>query len=96
MNRNDYSVGNLIHDGELYDYYLNDFTDDLEFYKKWCLKADGPVLELCAGTGRLTIPLKENGINITGLDISDSMLKKAEEKNSKKEIEIDFIKGDIR
>jgi len=90
-----YGVGRLLRDGELYDKW-NQFDYDLEFYKKWCTKSPGPVLELCAGTGRLTIPLKQSGIDITGLEISDSMIEAAINKAKQAGVKIDFIKGDIR
>src|ERR1700747_1765603 len=33
-----------------------------------------PVLELACGTGRLTIPIAQSGVEIVGLDIAPSML----------------------
>jgi SAM-dependent methyltransferase len=90
-----YSIGDLIHDGDYYD-YVNDSTGDLDFYKKWCRGAGGPVLELCSGTGRLTIPLKEAGIDVMGLDISTSMLEKARQKTAEKGLDIEFVQGDMR
>jgi ubiquinone/menaquinone biosynthesis C-methylase UbiE len=36
----------------------------------------GPCLEIGIGTGRLALPLVEAGIPITGIDVSDAMLKK--------------------
>jgi SAM-dependent methyltransferase len=35
----------------------------------------GPVLELCCGSGRLTLPFLEKGFEVVGLDNSPSMLK---------------------
>ena len=90
-----YGVGKNIHDGDLYD-YVNTFTNDIPFYKKYCLQANGDVLEICSGTGRLTIPLAKEGINITGVDFTESMLKKAKIKAEKENLNIDFIKGDMR
>lgn len=37
-------------------------------------EADGPVLELAAGTGRLTLPLLAAGREVTAVDLSDPML----------------------
>jgi SAM-dependent methyltransferase len=37
----------------------------------------GPVLELGCGTGRYTIPLAEQGVDITGLDLAPAMLTQA-------------------
>lgn len=52
-----YKVGELIYDATMYD-GLNTFLSDLSFYKKWLPKEkDAKILELCCGTGRLTIPI---------------------------------------
>lgn len=88
-------VGELIHTGEFYD-KVNQFDFDLPFYKKWCRIANGEILELCCGTGRLTIPLKQTGYNITGLDFTPSMLERAKAKANATGVKIDFILGDMR
>ena len=52
-----YKVGELIYDANIYD-GLNTFLSDLQFYKKWLPKnKEAEILELCCGTGRLTIPI---------------------------------------
>lgn len=38
------------------------------------LAAEGPVLELGVGTGRLAVPLARRGLRVTGVDISPAML----------------------
>ena len=59
----DYKVGDLIYDANIYD-GLNTFLSDLQFYKKWLPKnKDARILELCCGTGRLTIPIAKDGYN---------------------------------
>lgn len=94
--KDEFSIGNLVHDGNHYD-CENTFDIDIPFYSKWCKKAAGPVLELCCGTGRLTIPLSEQGVDITGFDISDSMLEKAKKKASDLKVNRpSFINGDMR
>ena len=47
---------------------------DFEFYLELARGARGPTLELGCGTGRLVLPLARAGIEITGLDLSESML----------------------
>ena len=76
MDKN-YIVGDLIYDAAIYD-GLNTFLDDLEFYKKWLPKdKEARILELCCGTGRLTVPIAKEGYNITGVDYTTSMLNQA-------------------
>ena len=88
-------VGELVYQGEVYD-KMNAFSFDLEFYRSWCERGGGSVLELCCGTGRLTIPLKQAGIDIQGLDLCDTMLDRARRKADAAGVQIEFRKGDIR
>ncbi|HNW36604.1 MAG TPA: class I SAM-dependent methyltransferase, partial [Candidatus Ozemobacteraceae bacterium] len=85
----------LIYNGDVYD-AINQFAFDLEFYKKWCGRKNGSILELCCGTGRLTIPLRKAGLDITGLDLSDPMLEMARRKAEKEHLDLSFLKGDMR
>lgn len=50
-------------------------NEDIAFWKEYAAKSDGNILEMGAGTGRLTIPLAEAGYNVTALDNSPNMLK---------------------
>ena len=92
----DYKVGDFIYDADIYD-GLNKFLSDLEFYKKWLPKnKEAKILELCCGTGRLTIPIAKDGYNIKGVDYTSSMLERAKEKALQAGLKIDFIEADIR
>ena len=63
MNSN-YKVGDLIYDANIYD-GMNTSMDDLQFYKRWLPKnKDARILELCCGTGRLTLPIAKDGYDI--------------------------------
>src|SRR5215475_15444147 len=55
-----------------------------------------PVLELACGTGRLTIPIAQNGVEIVGLDLSPSMLSHARTKAEAAGVQIQFVEGDCR
>lgn len=92
----DYKVGDLIYDANIYD-GLNTFLSDLQFYKKWLPKnKEAKILELCCGTGRLTVPIAKDGHNICGVDYTSSMLEQAKVKASEAGLEINFIEADIR
>lgn len=54
------------------------------------------IFDLGCGTGRHSIELAARGYEVTGMDLSDSMLKKACEKAAQKNLKIDFFKGDAR
>jgi len=88
-------VSAAVYDGELYD-ALNTDASDLPFYERRCRNAGGPVLELCCGTGRLTVPLALAGIPITGLDFTASMLDRARRKAAAAAATCTFVEGDMR
>jgi ubiquinone/menaquinone biosynthesis C-methylase UbiE len=65
-----------------YDYETVEFKDDVPFYCEYARECGGEVLELACGTGRVLIPIAEQGTPITGLDASARMLAIAEKKKS--------------
>ena len=92
----DYTVGDLIYDANIYD-GMNTDLSDLQFYKRWLPQNKGArILELCCGTGRLTLPIARDGYNISGVDYTPSMLAQARLKASEVGLEINFIEADIR
>lgn len=74
---------------------MNTHIDDLLFYKRWLPKnKDACILELCCGTGRLTIPIAQEGYDISGVDYTASMLEQAKVKAAGAGLEIEFIEAD--
>ncbi len=61
-------------DGELYDLLFQGIPYGLEFYTQLAQQAQGPVLDIACGTGRILLPLLSEGIDIEGLDNAPSML----------------------
>jgi len=47
---------------------------DVPFWRRVALSADGPVLELGCGTGRVSKPLARAGVRLVGIDRSAAML----------------------
>lgn len=91
-----YSVGDLVYDANIYD-GMNTHLNDLPFYKRWMPKnKNASILELCCGTGRLTLPLAREGYNISGVDFTASMLVQAKLKAEEEGLDIKFIEADIR
>jgi SAM-dependent methyltransferase len=64
----------------LYDLDLVDDPGDLDLYLALADRADGPILELAVGTGRLAIPLAEAGHLVTGVDLDPAMLDRARQR----------------
>ncbi len=67
----DYDVTARYYD-TIYD--AEQVPDDQGFYQELAASQPGPVLELGCGTGRVTLPLARAGHQVTGLDLSRSML----------------------
>lgn len=61
----------------LYDLDLLDDPGDLDLYRALADRADGPILELASGTGRLAVPLAEAGYPVTAVDLDPAMLARA-------------------
>ena len=65
---------------DVYDTVYSYVRDDIPFYVDAAKRYGGPVLELGCGTGRVTVPIAEAGVEIVGLDISEAMLDVARSK----------------
>ena len=65
---------------EAYDLWAADMTEDVPFYVELAKEADGPIVELAVGTGRVAIPVAEaTGRTVVGIDSSPAMLARARE-----------------
>ena len=62
--------------------------DDVAFYQEYACECRGEVLELACGTGRVLIPLAQQGITITGIDASSNMLEQAQKKVNRLSAEV--------
>jgi len=72
---------------------------DLVLWTELAKQADGPILELACGTGRLVLPLARAGLDVTGLDLSQNMLTIARQKLGKEPAEVQarlkLVDGDM-
>ena len=84
---------------DLIENALRTHGDDVAFYKQWCEGISGHILELGAGTGRVSWALASAGFQITGLDLSQGMLDRAEAKRIKYDTSTQsrckFVQGDM-
>jgi SAM-dependent methyltransferase len=71
---------------------------DVPFWRTVALNAGGPMLELGAGTGRISIPLARAGVPVVGIDRSAPMLARARQrlKRAKLQRRLRLVRGDIR
>jgi SAM-dependent methyltransferase len=81
-------------DPRLYDAENSDFEPDGPFILELAKELGGAVLELGCGTGRLTLPLVENGVEIVGLDVVPGMIDLAKEKAVG--LPIEWVVADLR
>lgn len=71
----------VTYDSRLYDIFIPEsFGGDTEWYRRKARDANGPVLELGAGTGRITIPIARDGVSIDALEPDPSMIVKLRRK----------------
>lgn len=79
---------------EIYDLYVK--TDyDFPFFLSETKRVTGPVLELMAGTGRLSLPLIEAGVKVTCVDSSNAMLDVLSRKLEQRGLHADVICADV-
>jgi ubiquinone/menaquinone biosynthesis C-methylase UbiE len=63
-----------------YDLDYAGMEADLPMIGQFAARCGSPILELGCGTGRVLLPLARQGYQITGVDISETMLEKARHK----------------
>jgi SAM-dependent methyltransferase len=87
----------LYRDGRHYDELNRSLAlADVPFYVDEAKRAGGPMLELACGTGRVTIPIAQSGVEIVGLDQSASMLAYARSKAADAGVNITWVEADCR
>lgn len=79
---------------DYYDAFVNaDY--DVEFFKNESLKESGKVIELGCGTGRLSIPLVQAGVDLTCVDISKGMLDRLQYKANNHQLVVKMLWQDV-
>jgi SAM-dependent methyltransferase len=82
---------------ERYDEWSAEVTSDIPFYVALAREADGPLVELAVGNGRVAIPVaRATGRPVLGIDISPPMLEQARDRATAAGVELDLRHGDMR
>jgi SAM-dependent methyltransferase len=82
---------------EIYDEWSQEMTKDIAFYVDLAREAEGPIVELAAGTGRVAIPVaRETGRKVIGIDLSPAMLALARERADAAAVDLELRHGDMR
>lgn len=80
-----------------YEEWSAHMTADVAFYVELARKADGPLVELGIGNGRVAIPVaRATGRRVIGIDASPAMLEQARTRAAEAGVELDLHLGDMR
>ena len=72
-------------------------TADIDFYVRLAREADGPLVELAVGNGRVAIPVgRATGRRVIGLDSSPAMLEQARERATEAGVDLELHLADMR
>jgi len=82
----------------LYDLELEPLEGgpDVEWFAGLARRTGGPILELGCGTGRITVPIAQDGHHVVGLDHSGAMLERAERRARRANVDVRWVEGDMR
>jgi SAM-dependent methyltransferase len=82
---------------ERYEEWSAHMTEDIPFYVDLARDAEGPLVELAVGNGRVAIPVaRATGRFVVGIDSSPAMLELARRDAAEAGVELDLREGDIR
>ena len=80
-----------------YDDWSAHMTADIAFYIELAREADGTLVELAVGNGRVAIPVAQaTGRQVTGVDSSPAMLEQARDRAAEAGVQLDLHQGDMR
>src|SRR5579872_5749362 len=83
--------------GQRYEEWSAHMTADVAFYVELALEANGPLVELAIGNGRVAIPFAlATGRRVIGVDSSPAMLEQAHARAAAAGVELDLREGDMR
>lgn len=82
---------------ETTDYFFPDREDEIEFWYELAKEYGEKVLHVMCGTGEITAGLAQKGLDMTGLDLTNSMIYQAENRLEEKGLnDVDIKEGDAR
>jgi len=80
-----------------YEAWSAHMTANVGFYVDLARKADGPLVELAIGNGRVAIPVAQaTGQRVIGIDSSPAMLEQARVRAAEANVELELREGDMR
>src|SRR5437660_8403042 len=80
-----------------YEEWSASMTADIDFYVELARQADGPLVELAVGNGRVAIPVAQaTGQRVIGIDSSPAMLALARARAAEAGVQLDLREGDMK
>jgi SAM-dependent methyltransferase len=81
---------------DLYDILFDSLDFDIPFWLEVGRKANGPVLDVGCGTGRVLLRLLEAGIDADGIDLSEAMIGRLRQRAAAKKLTTKALVADMR
>ncbi len=80
-----------------YEEWSAHMTADVPFYVALALEANGPLVELAIGSGRVAIPVAQaTGRKVIGIDSSPALLEQARRRADETGVELELIEGKMQ
>jgi SAM-dependent methyltransferase len=77
-----------------HDLECGSYAEDLSFWRQLAAKTGGPVLDVGAGTGRVSLELARAGLDVLALDVEDELLEVLRERTG--DLDVRTVVGDAR
>lgn len=81
---------------DLYDHQYDVYRDDQHFYAALAERVGGRVLEIGAGTGRVTAFLARRGVQVVGLEPSARMIERGQARGKTSGLNLEFVQGEAQ
>lgn len=88
-------IDQIYRDGKHYDQLFPAGKERPQFWIDQAHLYGGPVLELACGTGRIAIPLVQEGFEVVGIDTSEPMLAEASQKAERAQTHLEIHHADM-
>ena len=79
-----------------HDVECAEYSVDLDVWRELAAAAEGPVLDLGCGTGRVSLDLAARGFEVVGLDSEDELVDELRARASERGLELDAVTADAR
>jgi SAM-dependent methyltransferase len=79
-----------------HDLECGGYEEDLPLWREVAAETGGPVLDVGAGTGRVSLDLAEQGHEVVALDVSDPLLRALHRRARRRHLDVEVLTADAR